>query len=76
MAKLHGSITLSSPGGTYGISGSVRRGGKLKFGAVAVGATVFAVSDTVLARDRFVRPWDRAQLVVFAIESGLQADLS
>ncbi|MGA8246857.1 MAG: lysoplasmalogenase [Nocardioides sp.] len=31
---------------------------------IAVGATVFAVSDTVLARDRFVRPWDRAQLVV------------
>ncbi len=32
--------------------------------SIAVGATVFAVSDTVLARDRFVRPWDRAQLVV------------
>jgi uncharacterized membrane protein YhhN len=31
---------------------------------IAVGATVFAASDTVLARDRFVRPWDRAQLVV------------
>jgi uncharacterized membrane protein YhhN len=31
---------------------------------IAVGATVFAVSDTVLARDRFVHPWDRAQLVV------------
>jgi uncharacterized membrane protein YhhN len=31
---------------------------------IAVGATVFALSDTVLARDRFVRPWDRAQLVV------------
>jgi uncharacterized membrane protein YhhN len=31
---------------------------------IAVGATVFAVSDTVLARDRFVRPWERAQLLV------------
>jgi uncharacterized membrane protein YhhN len=31
---------------------------------IAVGATVFAISDTVLARDRFVRPWDRAQLLV------------
>jgi uncharacterized membrane protein YhhN len=31
---------------------------------VAVGATVFAVSDTVLARDRFVRPWEGAQLLV------------
>jgi uncharacterized membrane protein YhhN len=31
---------------------------------IAVGATVFAVSDTVLARDRFVRPWDSAQLLV------------
>jgi len=31
---------------------------------IAVGATVFAVSDTVLARDRFVRPWQGAQLLV------------
>jgi uncharacterized membrane protein YhhN len=31
---------------------------------IAVGATVFAVSDTVLARDRFVRPWEGAQLLV------------
>lgn len=35
---LHGSITLSRPQGTYGISGSVRNG-KIKFGAVSVGAT-------------------------------------
>ncbi len=33
-------------------------------GLIAVGATIFAVSDTVLARDRFVRPWDGAQLLV------------
>ncbi len=31
---------------------------------IAVGASVFAFSDTVLARDRFVHPWDRAQLLV------------
>jgi uncharacterized membrane protein YhhN len=31
---------------------------------VALGASVFAVSDSTLARDRFVRPWDGAQLLV------------
>ncbi|HEY3578215.1 MAG TPA: hypothetical protein VGK68_09535 [Gaiellaceae bacterium] len=36
-SRLHGSITLSSPHGKYGISGSVRDG-KIKFGAVSVGA--------------------------------------
>jgi hypothetical protein len=34
---LHGHITLSSPSGTYGIAGSVKKG-KIKFGAVSVGA--------------------------------------
>ena len=34
---LRGSITLSKPSGQYGISGSVRSG-KIKFGAVSVGA--------------------------------------
>jgi hypothetical protein len=34
---LHGHITLSNPNGTYGISGSVSSG-KIKFGAVSVGA--------------------------------------
>ena len=34
---LHGTITLSNPSGKYGISGSVRSG-KIKFGAVSVGA--------------------------------------
>jgi hypothetical protein len=34
---LRGSITLSHPQGTYGINGSVRSG-KIKFGAVSVGA--------------------------------------
>ena len=36
-SRLHGSITLSKPAGTYGISGSVNKG-KIKFGAVSVGA--------------------------------------
>jgi uncharacterized membrane protein YhhN len=31
---------------------------------IATGATVFAVSDTLLARDRFVHPWDGARLAV------------
>jgi hypothetical protein len=34
---LHGTIALSNPQGTYGIAGSVTRG-KIKFGAVSVGA--------------------------------------
>jgi hypothetical protein len=34
---LHGTITLSNPSGRYGIAGSVTRG-KIKFGAVSVGA--------------------------------------
>lgn len=38
VARLRGSITLSNPGGTYGISGSVH-GKAIKFGAVGVGAT-------------------------------------
>jgi ABC-type phosphate transport system substrate-binding protein len=36
-SALYGHITLSSPQGTYGISGSVNDG-KIKFGAVSVGA--------------------------------------
>jgi len=36
-SQLHGTITLSNPQGTYGIGGSVRDG-KIKFGAVSVGA--------------------------------------
>jgi hypothetical protein len=36
-SRLHGTITLSNPKGTYGIGGSVTRG-KIKFGAVSVGA--------------------------------------
>ena len=36
-SRLHGTITLSNPSGKYGIGGSVRQG-KIKFGAVSVGA--------------------------------------
>lgn len=36
-SRLHGHITLSRPNGTYGITGSVKKG-KIKFGAVSVGA--------------------------------------
>ena len=36
-SRLHGTIALSRPQGTYGISGSVKNG-KIKFGAVSVGA--------------------------------------
>jgi hypothetical protein len=36
-ARLQGHITLSNPKGKYGIGGSVRNG-KIKFGAVSVGA--------------------------------------
>jgi hypothetical protein len=37
-SKLHGSITLSRPRGTYSIGGSVRRKA-IRFGAVGAGAT-------------------------------------
>ena len=36
-SRLHGNITLSTPNGTYGIGGSVDKG-KIRFGAVSVGA--------------------------------------
>ena len=34
---LHGTIKLSNPSGKYGIAGSIKKG-KIKFGAVSVGA--------------------------------------
>ena len=37
-SKLSGTIALSKPKGTYGITGSVLRGGAIQFGAVSVGA--------------------------------------
>jgi hypothetical protein len=36
-SELHGHITLSNPNGKYGIDGSIHKG-KIKFGAVSVGA--------------------------------------
>jgi hypothetical protein len=36
-SSLHGTIALSNPSGKYGINGSVKKG-KIKFGAVSVGA--------------------------------------
>jgi uncharacterized membrane protein YhhN len=65
---LRGGLALAAPVGLY----TVVIGAMLIYAfttgeaVIAVGATVFAVSDTVLARDRFVRPWERAQLVVMA----------
>ena len=38
-SQLHGTITLSRPQGSYGITGSVMRGGGINFGVVKVGAT-------------------------------------
>jgi len=37
--RLHGTINLSSPKGSYGINGTVGRGGAIKFGVVNAGAT-------------------------------------
>jgi hypothetical protein len=38
-SRLHGTIALSMPHGTYGINGSVGRNGAISFGAVGAGAT-------------------------------------
>ena len=38
-SQLRGTITLSKPQGSYGITGSVTRGGGINFGVVKVGAT-------------------------------------
>jgi uncharacterized membrane protein YhhN len=63
---LRGGLGLAAPVGLY----TVVIGAMLIYAfttgvpLIAIGATVFAVSDTVLARDRFVRPWDGAQLLV------------
>jgi uncharacterized membrane protein YhhN len=63
---LRGGLALAAPVGLY----TVVIGAMLIYAfttgvpLVAIGATVFAVSDTVLARDRFVRPWTWAPLVV------------
>jgi len=38
-SRLHGTIALSKPKGSYGITGSTTRGGGINFGVVKVGAT-------------------------------------
>ena len=63
---LRGGLALAAPVGLYTvvIGAMVIYAFTTGEALIALGATVFALSDTVLARDRFVRPWDRAQLVV------------
>lgn len=63
---LRGGLALAAPVGIYTvvIGAMVIYAFTTGVPLIATGATVFAVSDTVLARDRFVRPWDGAQLLV------------
>ena len=63
---LRGGLALAAPVAVYTvvIGAMVIYAFTTGVGLIAVGATIFAVSDTVLARDRFVRPWDGAQLLV------------
>jgi uncharacterized membrane protein YhhN len=63
---LRGGLALAAPVAIYTvvIGGMVIYAFTTGVALIAVGATIFAVSDTVLARDRFVRPWDGAQLLV------------
>jgi uncharacterized membrane protein YhhN len=63
---LRGGLSLAAPVGLYTIviGAMVIYAFTTGEALIALGAAVFAVSDTVLARDRFVRPWDRAQLLV------------
>ncbi|MDX6359356.1 MAG: hypothetical protein QOH37_2410 [Nocardioidaceae bacterium] len=63
---LRGGLSLAAPVGLYTIviGAMVIYAFTTGEALIALGAAVFAVSDTMLARDRFVRPWDRAQLLV------------
>ena len=63
---LRGGLALAAPVAVYTvvIGAMVIYAFTTGVGLIAIGASVFAVSDTVLARDRFVRPWDGAQLLV------------
>jgi uncharacterized membrane protein YhhN len=63
---LRGGLALAAPVAVYTvvIGAMVIYAFTTGVGLIAVGATIFAVSDTVLARDRFVQPWDGAQLLV------------
>jgi uncharacterized membrane protein YhhN len=63
---LRGGLALAAPVAVYTvvIGAMVIYAFTTGVGLIAWGAAIFAVSDTVLARDRFVHPWDRAQLLV------------
>ena len=63
---LRGGLALAAPVGIYTvvIGAMVIYAFTTGVPLIAVGASVFAVSDAVLARDRFVHPWDGAQLLV------------
>lgn len=63
---LRGGLALAAPVGVYTvvIGAMVIYAFTTGVPLIAVGASVFAVSDAVLARDRFVHPWDGAQLLV------------
>jgi uncharacterized membrane protein YhhN len=63
---LRGGLALAAPVGLYTvvIGAMVIYAFATGVPLIAIGATVFALSDTVLARDRFVRPWAGAQLMV------------
>jgi uncharacterized membrane protein YhhN len=63
---LRGGLALAAPVAVYTvvIGAMVIYAFTTGVALIAVGATVFAISDSALARDRFVRPWDGAQLLV------------
>jgi len=63
---LRGGLALAAPVGLYTvvIGAMVIYAFTTGVPLIAIGATVFAVSDTVLARDRFVPPWQGAPLLV------------
>ena len=63
---LRGGLALAAPVGLYTvvIGAMVIYAFSTGEPLIAAGATVFAFSDTVLARDRFVRPWEGARLLV------------
>jgi uncharacterized membrane protein YhhN len=63
---LRGGLALAAPVGLYTvvIGAMVIYAFTTGEALIAVGATVFVISDTMLARDRFVRPWDGAALLV------------
>jgi uncharacterized membrane protein YhhN len=63
---LRGGLALAAPVAVYTvvIGAMVIYAFTTGVALIAVGATVFAISDSALARDRFLRPWDGAQLLV------------